>query len=357
MQTAPTSKPKPNPGSVYRFLSRQLAWRIHTCARALGKLDPKAIERSTIAGISLFAASSIALQGFVVAKDSFSGSSSGVAQAAAAIPSKSQVLEGVDDVFVSSRGVARADLDMAALVRARRGDLLTGRTEELEALDRKSASQARPRLAAIVPADTVVAKTLAAAGIGFRFKTLAPETRRLGNNNSTVIALSNRLTRNDSVGGAGAPRPMRVAYSAAALGDFARQLSEDRGGSNNVAPPARRRVTQFSGHASNSFVKKVHFQEHTPDRCLPNRLMAVINDVAEQFGDVQILSTFRDPERNRRVGGAPRSYHLRCEAIDFRVKGHTSGLLSYLEQREEVGGLKRYPLGFFHIDTGPRRTW
>ena len=85
--------------------------------------------------------------------------------------------------------------------------------------------------------------------------------------------------------------------------------------------------------------------------------MNVIYDVAERFGEVQILSTFRDPDRNRRVGGAPRSFHLRCKAIDFRVKGNNTGLLQYLEQRAEVGGLKRYPLGFFHIDTGPRRTW
>lgn len=350
MQAAFSSKLKHVSGSVARFCSRLVTWDMHAFGRKLAQLDPRAIERSTIAGISLFAGCSIALQGFVVAKDGFSGSSAGVAQAAIAGPGKAQVLRREN---VAGAEEMRGDLDVGALVRARRGDLLTGQTEELAALDDKIAAQARPRLAAIVSADTVVAKTVSAAALGFRLRTLAPETARV-NGQRTVIALASRMAKDDSVG---VPRPVRVAYSAAAVGDFARQLSEDRGKAYEAARSARPKVTQFSSSVPNSVVKKVHFQEHTPDRCLPNKLMSVIYDVAEKFGDVQILSTFRDRERNRRVGGAPRSYHLRCEAIDFRVKGSAPGLLSYLEQREEVGGLKRYPLGFFHIDTGPRRTW
>ena len=55
---------------------------------------------------------------------------------------------------------------------------------------------------------------------------------------------------------------------------------------------------------------------------------------------------------------SPEASALRCQAIDFRVMGsHHKGLLQYLALREDVGGLKRYPLGFYHIDTGPRRTW
>lgn len=102
---------------------------------------------------------------------------------------------------------------------------------------------------------------------------------------------------------------------------------------------------------------KIRFQPHTPERCLPKDLLAVIYDVADTFGAVKMVSTHRSLPHNLRVGGAPRSFHLECRAIDFVVAGRTSGLESYLRSRAEIGGLKRYPLGFFHIDNGPVRTW
>jgi uncharacterized protein YcbK (DUF882 family) len=53
------------------------------------------------------------------------------------------------------------------------------------------------------------------------------------------------------------------------------------------------------------------------------------------------------------VGGAKRSYH----AVDFNVLGNYRAILAFLKARTEVGGLKHYGGGAFHIDTGPRRTW
>ena len=55
--------------------------------------------------------------------------------------------------------------------------------------------------------------------------------------------------------------------------------------------------------------------------------------------------------------GKPRSFHLSCRATDFSVAGDAGGVLDYLRSLPEVGGYARYPQGFFHIDTGPRRTW
>ncbi len=103
--------------------------------------------------------------------------------------------------------------------------------------------------------------------------------------------------------------------------------------------------------------RNIHFRTTTREDCLPGRLMNVIYDVAERYGEVRIISTFRSPQHNSRVGGVRNSFHLQCRAIDFNVKGRTPGMLDYLRSRPEVGGLKRYPMGFFHIDTGPRRTW
>jgi uncharacterized protein YcbK (DUF882 family) len=45
-------------------------------------------------------------------------------------------------------------------------------------------------------------------------------------------------------------------------------------------------------------------------------------------------------------------------AVDFRVHGSGArGVYAYLRSHASVGGLKLYRRGFFHIDTGSRRTW
>jgi uncharacterized protein YcbK (DUF882 family) len=96
---------------------------------------------------------------------------------------------------------------------------------------------------------------------------------------------------------------------------------------------------------------------NAPWECVPASLKSVINSVAANFGPVVVNSTFRSQRKNRRVGGAKSSYHLRCQAVDFRVVRGGRGVLNYLARFRSVGGLKRYRSGFFHIDTGPRRTW
>lgn len=96
---------------------------------------------------------------------------------------------------------------------------------------------------------------------------------------------------------------------------------------------------------------------NAPWKCVPDRLKAVINEVSRRYGPVTVNSTHRSSRNNRRVGGARNSYHLRCQAVDFRVHGDTRAALRFLQSHPHVGGLKRYRSGFIHIDTGPKRTW
>lgn len=96
---------------------------------------------------------------------------------------------------------------------------------------------------------------------------------------------------------------------------------------------------------------------NAPWKCVPNKLKVVINQVSRKFGHVTINSTNRSRRKNRRVGGARRSWHIGCRAVDFRVRGRTRGLYRWLRNHPNVGGLKRYRSGFYHIDIGPRRTW
>jgi len=96
---------------------------------------------------------------------------------------------------------------------------------------------------------------------------------------------------------------------------------------------------------------------NAPWKCVPDSLKVVLNEVSRRYGPVTVSSTHRSRSRNRQVGGAHQSYHLNCQAVDFRVNGNPSAVLKFLRSHPNVGGLKRYRSGFFHIDTGPRRNW
>jgi hypothetical protein len=94
----------------------------------------------------------------------------------------------------------------------------------------------------------------------------------------------------------------------------------------------------------------------SPD-CLAEPLRAVLAEVAANFGPLRVNSTCRSKRHNAQVGGAPRSYHLTGNAVDFRISGAVQPVLDFLAGKRSVGGLKHYGFGIFHIDTGPRRTW
>ncbi len=116
-----------------------------------------------------------------------------------------------------------------------------------------------------------------------------------------------------------------------------------------IADPATERLDRLR--------TKIRFQPNVRDDCLPDKLMGVIYELAEKFGDVRIASTHRDPRRNARVGGARHSLHLDCRAIDFMTSGKPRNVIEFLKNHADIGGYKRYPRGHYHIDNGPRRTW
>jgi uncharacterized protein YcbK (DUF882 family) len=91
--------------------------------------------------------------------------------------------------------------------------------------------------------------------------------------------------------------------------------------------------------------------------CLAMPLRTVLVELAQSFGHLQVNSTCRSPTHNARVGGAKHSFHLSGHAVDFRVSSSPRAVLAFLRARGDVGGLKHYGGGLFHIDTGPRRTW
>jgi len=75
---------------------------------------------------------------------------------------------------------------------------------------------------------------------------------------------------------------------------------------------------------------------------------------------IHVLSAYRSPAYNKKVGGAPRSQHMLGKAFDIRV-GQSGMLWDDLEvAAKAVGftGIGRYDgKGFMHVDTGPERRW
>jgi len=128
-----------------------------------------------------------------------------------------------------------------------------------------------------------------------------------------------------------------------------------RRGKAGVSKGKRKRVKR----KSSAFVggKSRGVAWNAPHRCVPGRLKKVLGQVSRKFGRVTINSSHRSHRHNRRVGGKRRSLHLSCRAVDFRVHGRTRGLTRWLARNPSVGGFKRYRSGFYHIDTGPKRSW
>jgi len=89
--------------------------------------------------------------------------------------------------------------------------------------------------------------------------------------------------------------------------------------------------------------------------CLPAVLRQRLRQVAQRFGPVKVISTFR---RNARIRNTRRpSMHRYCRAVDFVVRDKKAAL-RWL-RRNHDGGLGVYygRHHHIHIDNGPRRRW
>jgi uncharacterized protein YcbK (DUF882 family) len=78
---------------------------------------------------------------------------------------------------------------------------------------------------------------------------------------------------------------------------------------------------------------------------------------------IQILSGYRSPAWNKKVGGKTKSYHMKAMAGDLAVKDMTPKQLHKVimklidEGKIKNGGVGLYP-GFVHYDVGPaNRRW
>lgn len=118
----------------------------------------------------------------------------------------------------------------------------------------------------------------------------------------------------------------------------------------------------------NFSVHEFNCKDGTP---VPESLFANVEELArnlqvirDTIGEpLQILSGYRSPEHNKRVGGKKASYHMKAMAADLTCKSlrprqlHSVILKLISQGKIKNGGLGLYP-GFVHYDIGPaNRRW
>lgn len=110
-----------------------------------------------------------------------------------------------------------------------------------------------------------------------------------------------------------------------------------------------------------------------PDVLMPNLealVLGVLQPVRERFGQLFVISGYRSPEWNARVGGAKDSAHMTAEAADIRgpragsVMELHDAILTMQQQGKlpALGGIGYYPGRWCHIDIrkpadGHLRRW
>lgn len=79
--------------------------------------------------------------------------------------------------------------------------------------------------------------------------------------------------------------------------------------------------------------------------------------IRDHFGKpVTINSAYRTESYNKKVGGAKSSYHMKGQAFDIVVSGHTPLEVAQFAQSIGVAGIIQYNT-FVHVDSRPTRYW
>lgn len=104
-----------------------------------------------------------------------------------------------------------------------------------------------------------------------------------------------------------------------------------------------------------------------PEEYLDNvqRLAELLEVIRAKIGarPIRVISGYRSPKYNKKIGGARHSRHMTAEAGDLQARGMTPDALyaairELIEEGLHVGGLGRYR-NFIHVDvrTGRVARW
>lgn len=104
-------------------------------------------------------------------------------------------------------------------------------------------------------------------------------------------------------------------------------------------------------------------QIHRMDTHLYTKFHRIQTQLGLRNTEIQIICGYRSPSSNaamhrRSRGVASNSYHMRGQAIDFRIDGMSLAKIRKVAEGLNSGGVGYYPKSnFVHVDTGPVRTW
>lgn len=99
---------------------------------------------------------------------------------------------------------------------------------------------------------------------------------------------------------------------------------------------------------------------------MDRKLLSILYLINQRIGNrnpFSVISGYRSAETNRKLallnaGVAKNSFHVRGQAIDIRIPGIETALITQVGLKLRVGGVGYYAKSnFTHIDTGPRRHW
>lgn len=82
-----------------------------------------------------------------------------------------------------------------------------------------------------------------------------------------------------------------------------------------------------------------------------------LQKIRDHFGAaVTINSAYRTATYNKRVGGATNSYHVKGQAFDIVVSGHTPAEVAKYAQALGIKGIIQYNT-FVHVDSRTTKYW
>ena len=93
------------------------------------------------------------------------------------------------------------------------------------------------------------------------------------------------------------------------------------------------------------------------DSVLKQRLEKIVSEYGKT---IKVSSTKRDPKRNKKVGGASNSAHLRGNAVDILLPIKTEDdTVNFIQiaSKNGIGGIGVYRPGFVHLDIEGKRAW
>ncbi|WP_133543284.1 YcbK family protein [Mesocricetibacter intestinalis] len=133
---------------------------------------------------------------------------------------------------------------------------------------------------------------------------------------------------------------------------FSSEFSESKG----FSAAALRKLDWLLRDKRNNQVAKI-------DPHLFSKLYRIQGNLGLRNTEIQIICGYRSPASNammrrRSRGVASNSYHMRGQAIDFRIDAAALSKVKQSAESLKNGGVGFYPRSnFVHIDTGPVRTW